>query len=231
VFSQLTRGVGVSFSPNWSPDSRSLIHLTETPVFDVVRTPVDGSAIDTVLRSGVDKVPTSVGPDGRSWAYESEGQLFVVNESDAPRAVAVNGNKRGAPVISHDGRWIAYTERAAAGESEVYVQSMTGAARRQLSSGGGGQPRWTKGGRELVYRQGDAVLAAPFDPATGEPGISVELFRRPSAGQVYGGRTAGFDVSPDGQRFYLVIPQQQERASTVRLVLNWRRDLERALGR
>jgi serine/threonine protein kinase len=231
VFSQLTRGVGVSFSPNWSPDSRSLIHLTETPVFDVVRTPVDGSAVDTVLRSGVDKVPTSVGPDGRSWAYESEGQLFVVNGSDAPRTVAVNGNKRGAPVISPDGQWIAYTERAAAGESEVYVQSMTGAARRQLSSGGGGQPRWTKGGRELVYRQGDAVLAAPFDPATGEPGISVELFRRPSAGQVYGGRTAGFDVSPDGQRFYLVIPQQQERASTVTVVLNWRRDLERALGR
>ena len=231
VLSQLSHGAGASFSPNWAPDSRSLIHLTETPVFDVVRTPVDGSAVDTLLRSAVDKLPTSVGSDGRSWAFESQGQVFVVNGSDAPRAVAVNGNGRGAPVISPDGRWIAYTERATAGASDVYVQSMKGAARRQLSSGGGGQPRWTKGGRELVYRNGDAMLASPFDPATGEPGISVELFRRPSAGQVYGGRTAGFDVSPDGQRFFLAIPQQQERASTVRLVLNWRRELERALGR
>ena len=231
VFGQLSRGAGASFSPNWAPDSRSLIHLTETPVFDVVRTPVDGSAVDTLLRSAVDKVPTSVGTDGRSWAFESEGQVFVVSGSDAPRAVAVNGNTRQTPVISPDGQWIAYAERAAAGASEVYVQSMTTPARRQLSSGGGGQPRWTKGGRELVYRQGDAVLAATFNPATGEPGISVELFRRPSAGQVFFGRTAGFDVSPDGQRFFLVIPQQQERASTVTLVLNWRRDLERALGR
>ncbi|WP_309670167.1 protein kinase [Gemmatimonas sp.] len=231
VFSQLSHGAGASFSPNWAPDSRSLIHLTETPVFDVVRTPVDGSAVDKLLRSAIDKLPTSVGSDGRSWAFESQGQLFVVNGSDAPRVVAVNGNGRGTPVISPDGRWIAYTERAAVGASEIYVQSMTTPARRQLSSGGGGQPRWTKGGRELVYRQGDVVLASPFDPATGEPGVSVELFRRPSAGQVYGGRTAGFDVSPDGQRFYLVIPEQQERASTVRLVLNWRRDLERALGR
>ena len=75
------------------------------------------------------------------------------------------------------------------------------------------------------------ITIPPFDPVTGEPGVSVELFRRPSAGQIFAGRTTGFDVSPDGQRFYLVIPQQQERASTVTLVLNWRRELERVLGK
>ncbi len=231
VFSQLTRGAGESSSPNWAPDSRSLIHMTETPVYDVVRTPVDGSVVDTLLRSGVDKMPTSVASDGRSWAFEMESQLFVRSGNDAPRPVAPNGNPRFTPVISPDGKWIVYAERATKGVTEVYVQSITGAARRQLSSGGGAQPLWTKGGRELVYRQGDALLASPFEPATGEPGISVELFRRPSDGQTYGGRTTQFDVSPDGQRFLLVIPQQQERASIVTLVLNWRRELERALGR
>ena len=232
VFSQLTRGAGASFSPNWTPDSRSLIHIAETPVYDVVRTPVDGSVVDTLLRSGADKVPTSVGPDGRSWAFVTKGQVFVRTGNDAPRSLALNGNPRAQPVISPDGKWIAYAELTTTRRSaDVYVQSMTGPARRQLSSGGGGQPRWTKGGRELVYRNGDAVLASPFDPATGEPGIPAELFRRPTAGQLYNNLTTGFDVSPDGQRFFLVIPQENARPSTVALVLNWRRDLARALSR
>ena len=43
--------------------------------------------------------------------------------------------------------------------------------------------------------------------------------------------TTGFDVSPDGERFFLIIPQERARASNVALVLDWRRDLERALLR
>ncbi len=231
VSTQLTRGVGASFSPNWSPDGRSLVHIAETPVYDVVRTPLDGSAVDTLLRTAADKVPTSVGADGRAFAFSTRGQVFVQSGNDAPRGFALNGNGRVHAAISPDGKWIAYTERTTARGTEVFVQSMTGPARRQVSSGGGVQARWTKGGRELVYRTLDAVLAASFDPSTGEPGIPVELFRRPIAGQLYNGSTIGFDVSPDGQRFFLIIPQDDARPSTMVLVLNWRRDLERILGR
>ena len=82
-----------------------------------------------------------------------------------------------------------------------------------------------------MYRNDVAVLASDFNPTTGEPGIPVTLFRRPNNGQMYARRTTGFDVSPDGQTFFLVIPQENGRASTVALVLNWQRELERALSR
>ena len=108
VLTQLTRGAGTNFSPNWTPDSRAIIHIAETPVYDVVRTALDGSTVDTLLRSGIDKAPTSVGPDGRSWAFETRGQLFVSNGVDAPRGLAENGNGRKQAVISPDGQWIAY---------------------------------------------------------------------------------------------------------------------------
>lgn len=75
------------------------------------------------------------------------------------------------------------------------------------------------------------MFASPFDPASGEPGIPVELFRRPAAGQRYNNSTVGYDVSPDGQRFFLVIPQDNAEPSTVVLVLNWPRDLEQAVPR
>lgn len=123
------------------PDSRSLVHIAETPVFDVVRTPLDGSAVDTLLRSVADKVPTSVGPDGRSWAFVAGGHVFVRDGNDAPCPIALNGNQRFHPVISPDGRWIAYTEVTKARGADVCVQSMTGPARQQLFSGGGAQPR------------------------------------------------------------------------------------------
>jgi serine/threonine-protein kinase len=234
VLSQLTRAASVSFSPNWTPDGRSLVHVAETPVYDIVRTSVDGSSVDTLLKDKIDKIPTSVSPDGRTFAYtraEGRDDIFLRTGNDAPRTVGPNADARGGAVISPDGKWIAYTEQAPGRRAEVYVQSYAGTGRRQVSSDGGDQPRWTKGGRELIHRRGDAVIASPINPATGEPGQSVELFRRPTAGQLNGERSTGYDVSADGSRFYLVVPQQQGRSTNVAIVVNWRADLERALSR
>lgn len=234
VLSQLTRSAGASFSPNWAPDGKSLVHVAETPVYDVVRTLLDGSSVDTLSRTSRDKFATSVGPDGRTFAFSQlleHDDVFVQTGRDAPRAIMTGPDARQGATISPDGRWIAYVERSAGRRAEVYVQSLTSASRRQVSSEGGDQPRWTKQGGELVYRRGDAMLSATFDPVTGEPSRPIELFRRLMAGQMSDGRTTGFDVSADGLRFYIVEPQQPERRATVALIFNWRRDLERALPR
>lgn len=233
VLSQLTRSAGVSFAPNWTPDGKALIHAAETPVYDIVRTPLDGSAIDTLLKNRSDKTPTSVGPDGQTFAYSQTSPIVALmsNGKDAPRQVGTGNQPRGHAVISPDGRWIAYWEQTAGSRAQVYVQSMTSTARRQVSPDGGGQPRWSKQGRELIYRRGDAVLAASFDPTTGEPGRPVELFRRPLAGQVSGNRTVGYDVSPDGMHFFIVEAQRRDQRASASLIFNWRGDLERALRR
>ena len=238
VLSQLTRSAGVSFSPNWTPDGRAIVHATETPVYDVVRTPLDGAAVDTLIRNRFDKVPSSVSADGRSFAFtqvKAPYEVFVRTVtgtgSDSARAIGANAEPRGTPALSPDGRWIAYRERASGNRTEVYVQSLSSPARRQVSSDGGDQPLWTKQGRELVYRRGDAVMAAPFDPSTGEPGRPVELFRRPASGQLSGDRTTGYDASPDGQRFFIIEPQQRDRRAAAALIFNWRGDLEKALRR
>ena len=73
--------------------------------------------------------------------------------------------------FSPDGRWLAYEEFNASRQSEVFVRALGGTSgRRQVSADGGSQPRWTRGGRELVYRKGDRVLSVTFDPGTGEAG-------------------------------------------------------------
>ena len=234
VLSQLTRGASANFSPNWSPDGRSIIHATETPVYDVVRTPLDGSAIDTLLRSRIDKVPTSVAPDGRGFSYTQSRDptpVFVRTGNEAPREIGTHNENVNLSVISPDGRWIAYREQSSGSKPQIYVQSLATPERRQVSPDGGDQPRWSKQGREIVYRLGDAFMAAPFDPVTGEPGRTVELFRRSTAGQLSGYRTTGYDVSPDGLHFFIVEPQNRDQRATASLIFNWRGDLERALRR
>ena len=131
---------------------------TETPVYDVVRTPLDGSAVDTLLRSRIDKIPTSVTPDGRGFSYAQSRDptgVFVRTGNDAPRQTGTNNESRNLSVISPDGRWIAYREQSSGSEPQIYVQSLATPERRQVSPDGGDQPRWSKQGREIVYRLGD----------------------------------------------------------------------------
>lgn len=234
VMSQLTRGAGSSFSSAWSSDGKSIIHATETPAYDVVRTPLDGSPVEMLVKDRFDKIPTSVSSDGQTVAFtrEADRDEVVVRSADGrERAISASENGRGMGVISPDGKWIAYREQASGQRAELYAQSMSGPARHQLSANGGEQPRWTKGGRELVYRRGAAIMAVAFDPLTGEPGLATELFRRPPPRQLNGGRTPSFDVSPDGSRFFVVVPSQRGRTPSVAVILNWRSDLERALSK
>src|SRR5690606_29511852 len=80
------------------------------------------------------------------------------------------------PALSPDGRWLAYVS-SETGRREVYLVPYpdVGAVREQVSSQGGAEPRWTRGGRELIYRSGERLVAVAIDPTTGKPGAEVPL--------------------------------------------------------
>ncbi len=60
--------------------------------------------------------------------------------------------------ISPDGRWFAYTSNES-GRDEVYVQSFPRPAGKwQVSTAGGGDPRWRADSRELFYIGADRRL-------------------------------------------------------------------------
>ena len=65
--------------------------------------------------------------------------------------------------VSSDNRWIAY-DTDASGKNEVWVASFpSGAARRQVSVGGGRSPAWGEGSKEIFYISDDhRLMAAPF---------------------------------------------------------------------
>ncbi len=226
VLSQLTRAPAAAFNPLWSLDSRSVVYSNENPVYDLNRIPIDGSAASTVLlQTGFDKRAHGVSPDGRRLVYtESVGQhLLSILPLDGGAPVRVDdrsGSQRGA-TFSPDGQWLAYDEATRDEQPYVYARRLDGQGGRiQVSPTTGDQPRWTRGGRELVYRSGDAMVAIEFDPATGDVGTPKTLFTMKDAGRL-DNFSYGYDVTPDGSRFLLVSPLVRADVQPTHVVLNW----------
>src|SRR5206468_2002199 len=128
------------------------------------------------------------------------------------------------PMFSPDGRWIAFVSDES-GRDEVYVRPFAtpGTTLRQISTVGGRDPRWTRGGQELVFRNGIRMMAAPFDLRTGEPGKAVELLVRAGWADA---ATTSYDVTPDGTRFLVTKPQFASATRDIVIVVNWTAELE-----
>ena len=149
-----------------------------------------------------------------------------VDEPQRASRYVANGFTLGHPAISPDARWMAYDSNEA-GRLEVFIQSYPDptVSRVQVSSGGGSEPWWTKGGRELAFRRGDSVMVVSVDPATGAAGRPVALFGGPYQSREDWSVPASYDVSPDGERFLMLKFPEGQELRRVNVVTNWFADL------
>ena len=236
VMTQLTRAQGANFDALWMPDSRSVLYVFEDPVYDLHRISIDASTPDAeVLKTPYDKRPLAITPDGRTLAYtevlDHDRLQLMPLAGGASTPIDGRGGGQRSGSFSPDGRWIAYEESNANESAQVYVRALDGhGGRVQVSSDGGQQPRWTKDGKEIVYRKGDAIFAASFAQATGAAGSPQFLFRKPDAGRL-DSRSTGYDVTPDGLRFLMVVPVPKPAALPTHVILNWTGTLEKRVPR
>jgi serine/threonine-protein kinase len=231
ALTRLSRTDNAAFNAVWTPDSRSIIYSHEDPVYDLHRIPIDGSAQDEpFISSAWDKYAYAVSPDGRSLAYIENNtidrlMLASMDGTGVPKSLSTNAIAQRGASFSPNGRWIAY-EELAHGRPNIFITSSDATGgRRQVSVDGGEQPRWSSHGREIVFRKGEAMMAAPVEPITGDVGKPVELFRKTQPDRLGIGRTYTYDVTPDGSRFLLVLPNYRAGSQPAVVVLNWFEEL------
>lgn len=111
----------------------------------------------------------------------------------------------GGPRFSPDNAWLAYMSTESGGP-QVYIQEMPGDRRkRQVSMDGGIQPLWNPKGGELIYRNGNRLVAVPITTGAslvvGQPKTIVD---RPYWVSPLAQTNPGYDISPDGQRFLMI---------------------------
>ena len=186
---------------------------------------------ERIIESELFQWPTSWSADGHLLAYverhpQTGLDLWVLplDGERRLRSFLATSFDEDQAVFSPDGRWLAYSSNET-GRVEVFLRSLAGSEKEQVSIGGGSEPAWAKSGRELFYRKGHAMMAVSvrLEP-TLDVGNPQKLFDRdfPRA-DTFG---SNYDVAADG-RFLILEPVEPFEAAEVNLVVNWFEELRR----
>ena len=235
---RLSAGAEVGATPVWAPDGRSITLSAEGPV--LLSMPVAAGTGQTEVlwrsRRALDAQPVWLGGwtrDGR-WLVGAHGGGIWLFDSTATLASQSRTtwfdslSPQRDPVVSPDGRWIAYVAEEA-GRSAVFLRSTfaPGVPQRVSGDGEAAEPAWSFDGHELFFRQGDRLMSTQFT-GTGSSVIAPPV-------PVFGGRYASatgrgrnYDVSPDGQHFVMVSePQPENFVGAIRVLRRWSATLGR----
>jgi Tol biopolymer transport system component len=131
------------------------------------------------------------------------------------------------PEFSPGGHWLAYTSNES-GQAEVYVRPFgTKGERFQVSTDGGSEPHWSRRGQELLYRQGNRIMAVAIKAG---PQFEVSTPTKVLEGSYGEDLMAGmrnWDLAPDGERFVVVAPGETSPPRELHVVLGWTEEVNR----
>lgn len=208
---RLTQGFTGVRPFGWSPDSRNLIYLgvdagDMNGARSVVSQRWDGSSPPRqLLRTDFPILGVALGPlDGYAVIREMGGDdLWIASlpEPGTVRSFIATGASEVDPRMSRDGQLLAYASNES-GQFEVYVLPLSDPSKRvQVSHGGGTQPVWSPGGRQLFYRSPDRMMRATLRRAGP---LTVERVE-PLFEDIYARHdVTNYDVLPGGEELVMI---------------------------
>ncbi len=237
--SRLTFQGDRNITPAWSPDGRTIAFGSNAaggrPQLYTV--PSDGSGMPVQLRRDNSSASTpSYTRDGKRVIYTIEADIRVASiGGDSVSLPVVTGPANDAyPALSPDGRWIAYGSDES-GTFQIYVRPFpdTDRSKRQVSTEGAVQPRWSRDGREVFYlaMAGSQMLVSARVDGSASFTVRERTPLFPTAPLGLRGFQRAYDVSPDGKRFLFVRSMSGTAADEMVLVQNFIEDLRARTGR
>jgi serine/threonine protein kinase/Tol biopolymer transport system component len=231
----LTRLVTVGIGGEWTSDGKTIFFSrTTTAGQGLWKIPSDGSGPAVQLKP---KVPPGVSVPLGPFSMVPDGSLVIYSAFAGSARRNIYWFKPGVdetahpwmatdadefyPIISPDGKWVAYLSDESAGE-QLFVRPFPGpGARVQISSqAGASNPKWSPDGRTLYYKNGSQFRAVTL--SAGPAGLTVVSQR------TLPGMANAYDVSPDGKR--LLVARQAVDESKVIVVENWLTEVRRKIA-
>ena len=169
ALSRVTDDPASDLSSTWLSDGRVMFASNRTGFYRLYVQSADGHGEAARV---IDRETTQIGPmvtpDGAGVVF-TEGtaatrggiRLLTLKTGEVTSLVDTRADER-AGTVSPDGRWLAF-ESNRSDRFEVYVQrfpSPDAGGILPVSTGGGVQPRWGPGGKELFYVAPDGALMA-----------------------------------------------------------------------
>ena len=179
-----------------------------------------------MLETAVQDLP--IGRFRQRWllGYQADPQTgndiwLISSDGSEARPVLAGPDAESNAMFSPDGNWVVYQSQET-GRSELYAVSFPDFSnRRQITTTGGFSPEWASEAGELVYRgSGGSVQAMRYDLSTG--------FRTEGPETLFSfDGLFDFQVSPDAQRFFLLVEDPAAPAREIRVIQGWFEELER----
>jgi Tol biopolymer transport system component len=226
----------------WSHDGRRLVFNSLRPesagtsLFWQVE---DGSApAERLTTTDLMQQPRSFTPDGSLLVFQElhpdtgyDIWTLAMTKGAKPSALLRTKFNEFQPKLSPDGKWMAYVSDES-GRDEVWVRAFPSMGQRtQISTDGGGEPAWSRDGRELFFVTSDnpnvgcRVMAVNVRATeTLRADTPRRLFEGPYAIVPVFGQS--YDVSLDGKRFLMVKFEPEKPPGAIQVVLNWFEELK-----
>jgi len=240
TLTRLTFDPGEDEFPVWSPDGLRITFSSTRESGSAFTSGLfwraaDGSgSVERLAESSGQIFPTSFLPDatgvvafGTGMGANDDIALIRLEGEDRMTPLLETDFEESYPQVSPDGRWLVYVSDES-GSEEIYVRPFPDidAGRWQVSTGGGTQPLWARNGRELFYRNGEAMIAVLVETDPSFAAGNTEVVFEGDYVLTQGG--PNYDVSPDGDRFLMIRPVEDASATPqIIVVQNWFEELKR----
>ena len=216
--------------PVWTRDGERVLYASGLGArsWNLSARRADAAGGEERLSTSVEtQMPLAVSPDGQ-WLVYSEAFGYFKRPLDGSSAgvplidggiyVPALQSFSAAASFSPDGRWLAYAS-AESDRLEIYARPFpAGDKLFQISSRGGSAPVW-RGNGEIFYREDRSLIAVTVSASGGDIEVS-----KPTVLFEMDRDTTAFDVTPDGQHFFMLRPRARERVS---LIFNWPEEMAR----
>jgi serine/threonine-protein kinase len=235
---RLTRD-GRSRSPEWSADGDRVLWIRmdsgNTTTMQWQR--ADGSGSPTTIATPAGRylhrfqaapvgnaIAASVGPP-----VQHDIVLVPLDGSSAVRTLAASPADEVQPMVSPDGKWLAYTSNETDGRYEVYIASIADPMTRiQVSTEGANAPVWRADSKTLVYGTSSHFVSATFAYTP-----RIEVVRRDTLfvnTHRAGAQDRVFDFNRETGEFLVLSAGAGDRARIV-VVTGWFEELEERMAR
>ena len=251
-------GEGNNYHPIWTPDGERLTFASDRDgQVRIYWQLADLSGVAEPLtepEEGLEPRPDSWAPDGRTLAFTrgssvaSEGVWTLSLDDEAVTEVFAGGSvhpgysNAGSPAFSPDGQWLVYRRNPDGEGGQLFMEPFpTTGTEFRLTQDGGSAPMWSRDGRELFYRRNAQTIAGieagAQSPTLMAVDISLEVTPEwgnqrvlPIEGFLVFQGSVDYDITPDGERFIMVFPEDQAESGPPRpqinIVLNWFEELK-----